>query len=266
MSSAKTQPKEEILGLEPISSMKRGQLEEELMSHGIMFAKNQLVPELRTMLTETRAAKGIARPRANATRCLIAPLSGLNKAQLLARAKLSTPEVDPTWTAGKLQTVIRTAEFAALTPHPVDRLSFGKYQGQSYYQTRKDDPSYCDWCLEQEATNTNPEFNHFIRYLKGPEGSDPTWIHIGGSTASSSRTGPPKAQVKEEQDLELARLKQELNEMKQELRAQSQVKRGAKEETAAMPVEPAASSETLTEIVSFCRSMATRLDSLEAKK
>ena len=264
MSSAKTQPKEEFLGLEPVSSMKRAQLEEELMSYGILFTKNQLVPELRTLLTETRAAKGIVRPRANAARCLIAPLSGLTKAQLMARAKLSTSEVDPTWTIGKLQAVIRTAEFAALTPNPSDRLSFGKYQGQNYWQIRKDDPSYCDWCLEQESTN--PEFNHFVRYLKGPEGSDPTWIHIGGSTASSSKTGPVRTQVKEEHDQEMAKLKQELQEMKQELRAQSQTKRGAKEENTAMPVEPAATNETLTEIVSFVRSMASRLDSLEAKK
>ena len=93
-------------------------------------------------------------------------------------------------------------------------------------------------------------------------GEDPSWNLV--STASSSR--PNVTRVKEEPDPEVAKLKKELEEVKQEFRALGQAKRTAKEERTAMPVESAATQETLTEIVSFVRSMASRLDSLEAKK
>ena len=70
---------------------------------------------------------------------------------------------------------------------------------------------------------------------------------------------------KEEPDPEVLKLKQELAAMKEEIRAQGQAKRSAKEERTAMPVEPTATQETVTEIVSFMRGMAHRLDTLEKK-
>lgn len=261
MSGTKATTQAVEVDLPAVSAMKRPELEEELMTYGVLVTKGQLVPELRVLLTETRTRKGITRAR-KSKEAMIPALSGLSKGQLQERAKASgVPDFDPTWTIGKLQSVIRETEMARLVPKPTDKLKFGKHQGEMYYRVRRDNMTYCDWVLEQEAQNTNPDFAHFCRYLKGPMGEDPDWNLVGASSSSGRLTSVKM----EEPDPEVSKLKKELEEMKQELRAQSQTKRAARDDAVAMPVDPAVTKDDLAEMVSVIKNLAGRMEQLEKK-
>ena len=250
-----------------VHAMNRKELEAELIELGASYSTKQLVPELRELLKATRESLGLKGPARGGKKAgMIPSLSGLSKPQLIARAVLSGIQVNPVWTAGKLMTEIRAAEMDAIEPLPSHVLKFGKHQEEKYWNVRERDPQYCQWVLEQ-GPQGNPDFEHFRKYLLGPPGEDPNWtVLTGGKKKSTSEGGSSGSGslIKEEPNQEMEKLKEELASIKQEIRAKGQSKRIA-QDAEAMPVETQGTQEALTEIVSFMRGMAHRIDQLEKK-
>ena len=252
-----------------VHSMNRKDLEMELTELGAIFSSRQLVPELRTLLTQTRAELGLEGPKkGGGKKGLIPSLSSLNKAQLFKRAADAGLTAEPTWTAGKLMTEIRWAEMLELTPSGNDKMVFGKHQGESFWHVRHSDSGYCEWLLQQPRS-TNPDFEYFRRYLLGEPGEDPQRFILEHRLSPEAAAKLTKVKLESDSAAEVAQMKKELMEMKEELRAAKQEKRGASgsaDTPQAMPVEPAISTSDLQELIGFVRGLGHRMEQLETQK
>ena len=191
-----------------ISSMKKAEVIEELMSLGIEFSPKDNMALLTELLKATRLARGINGKRQEMEKDETKGLSGLNKSELMTRAEGLGITIIPSATRAWLITKITAVVTENQVPKGTDTMPFGKHEGVQYATILKVDPTYATvWARQciQDGT-AHPQLKRLVRYadMMGASGKsgEPMVMHIGTpepswseATSSQKPAAKPKARA-----------------------------------------------------------------------
>ena len=192
----------------PISSTKKAEVIEELMSLGVEFSPKDNMALLTELLKATRLARGVTSKRQEMEKDETKGLSGLNKSELMTKAEGLGITIIPSATRAWLITKITAVITENQVPKGTDTMPFGKHEGVQYATILKVDPTYATvWARQcmQDGT-AHPQLKRLVRYadMMGAAGKsgEPVLIHIGtpepsySEASSSQRPGAkPKARA-----------------------------------------------------------------------
>ena len=154
-----------------ISTMKKGELIEELDSYGLDYSSKDTVPELKVRLMEAREKREVKTKRevkqekTDPTK----GLASLKKAELQERAKDLGLKFTENHTRDQLISKIKGHHICSEEGKDEDLMTFGKFSDFTYKKVRETTPGYVKWATDivnDPEESPHPMLVRFVRYCQ----------------------------------------------------------------------------------------------------
>ena len=237
---------------QPVSDMKKAELQQELDGWDVIYSSSDTVPELRSAVNQVRKDHLCKVPTEQDT---TKGLSGMKRDDLIKKCRELEIPMGSNITNGTMIKLIKQHIALNSTPNGSDVYNIGRHQGMTYRQVRTSYSQYCDWVrkeVEESGDSCHWELQRFSRYLSRPLSPEPV---------------PMTPTVKKERVTEMT-LKVEVNELKQQIkdldqRLRQTNKRGTSS-TDSMGVDQ--TNDTNEEVANVLRAIMQRLENLELRE